>query len=112
MLIEFHYGRQFVKALSDDIRVEIIRHLSISEQTMDNLELIFPISKDMILQHLSVLSDVKLIKTRIVQSLVFYYINPELNNLIHSFLINKHNENKPRTALYHRNHVCELCKEF
>ncbi len=88
MAIEFHYGIKLVKALSNDVRMEMIRILSCGDRCLAELEQLFPGPKETLEQHLEILADVKLVEKRTVNYLTFYAIDPSSKNIIRNLVTN------------------------
>lgn len=89
MLTEFYYGTRLVYALSNEIRIEIVRLVSEREYTFGELEAIFPVCSEILLQHIVILTDAKVLKTAEINSLTYYGIHPSSNSIVNNFLINK-----------------------
>jgi len=89
MLTEFYFGTRLVYALSNEIRIEIVRLVSGRKYTFAELEAIFPICSEILLQHMVILTEAKILKTTEVNSLIYYGMHPSSNNIVSNFLINK-----------------------
>jgi predicted transcriptional regulator len=89
MLTDCHYGKKLVSALTNETRIEIVRVLSSGQRFVGELEQLFPVCKEVLMQHLEILVGVNLIKVNTVDSFVFYSIHSSSINIVQNFLINK-----------------------
>ncbi len=76
-------GAKMLKAMGNEKRLEILYHLSQKEQNVGELEKVIGLSQSALSQHLAVLRNEELVKTRREAQTIFYSIkNGKVNDVL------------------------------